>query len=202
MKIEEIEKRYRKIQYAREILGLVRKYIDPNAFIAGGFALALYLEMDFDKDIDIFFSSPNFDMGMDSSAYNQLELIFGDNLKVANRLTYAYNKRFNRIGKLNSEFNVDFIQISKAPKCRHKTMEYVFEKFDINLCKIALILTSNNSIFYNNDFIDEQVKNKELVIEYNIADRKLENDIQNAVTEKRQNKYEKRFPDFKVRKEK
>jgi hypothetical protein len=185
----------RKLAYALKILDKVQLTIDPNAFIAGGFATAYYLDEDpTDNDIDIFFTSPNFEFSAFTSAYQQVNAIFEDELEGAESEVYCYNKRFTKIAELEGEFNVDLIQIKEAPDNR---IEYVLDKFDINVCKIALTSVCNDTLYFQftKDF-ESGINNETLVVEYNLNEREEENEFQNAITEERGEKYSERFPSF------
>lgn len=184
---------------ALDILQKVKDTIDPNAFIAGGLPALIYLGQDWRSDIDIFFTSPNFNSGpLGESAFNQVKLLFPE-LQSVNRETYWYNKRFTRIGKLNG---VDFIQVIDVPKDQ-SVIDYVFEKFDINLCKIALL--GHKSEYHEEIALEPSeeflagIKTKTLIYDTNLSDHKYESEAQAKVTLERLEKYKKRFPDFTVK---
>lgn len=187
----------RETQRAFDVLNRIRETIDPNAFIAGGFAAQLYLGASWSTDIDIFFSSPNFDYSaLGGSAFKQLRVVLGNDLKSADYETYWYNKRFCRVGKLPG---IDLIQINKAPK---NAQEYVLEKFDINLCKVTAVSDPSYSgsefrIISSAKFI-EGLNSKRLIYDLNLADYSYESKLQAKITNTRVTKYLERFPGFEL----
>jgi hypothetical protein len=187
-----------KIQKAVEVLKLVQKYIDPNAFIAGGYAAQLYFGKSWGSDIDIFFSSPNYEIdALGYNAINQLKLLFKEEIQPVNLNTYWYNKRFCRIASMRGP--VDFIQIKDAPKLNERS-KYIFEKFDVNMCKIragiyghCLTLKPSKEFLYG-------LEKKKLIYQLDLTDHNYENIQQNEITKNRLEKYKRRFPNYKVKK--
>lgn len=185
-----------RLNRALEVLTTVRENIDPRAFIAGGLPLSLYLGRNFGHDIDIFFSSPNFDYSaVGGSAYRQIAALFPEvsKHKVGTEM-YWYNKRFARIAKLH---DVDFIQVNKAPE---RMQEYVFEKFDLDICKIALTGHKDEYQAYLHLHPTREMlsalERKAITYDTQLADYKYENDAQTKVTLSRVDKYKERFPEF------
>lgn len=182
---------------AIDILEKVKETIDPHAFIAGGLPASLYLGQNWRSDIDIFFSSPNFEVDpLGKSAFRQLKALFED-LESVDQQTYWYNKRFCRVGKMG---NVDFVQIKNAPK--QDVQGYVFEKFDINMCKIAM--NGNHCEYHHNLSLEPSkefllgLETKTLIYDTKLSDYKYESEAQAKITLTRLEKYKQRFPDFNV----
>lgn len=184
-----------KLSRASLILKKINETIDPRAFIGGGFALAAYLGERWSTDIDIFFSSPNFDFNaLGRSAFNQLRVVLGDSIKLTSSETYWYNKRFTRIANY---LGCDLIQVN-APDKQTSLTDYVFEKFDINVCKISLRTSEENILLTPHAECLEGLKKKTLIYDLELADYSYESQAQAKVTKNRVEKYTQRFPDFKV----
>lgn len=186
-----------KLSEVKEVLRKVINHIDPNAFIAGGLPASLYLNKNWNSDTDIFFSSPNFNFdAWGIPAYFQIKALFPE-CKVADTEIYWYNKRFVRVATFK---DIDFIQVNYDPELKVGMEDYVFNKFDINLCKIAMRIDSRSNVyFYPSDEFIKGVEDKRLVYELGLSDHKYESEVQDGITKIRLEKYKERFPNFKVK---
>lgn len=182
---------FKKLQHIHDVLSLIKKTIDPNAFIAGGAAAEIYLGTDFghNSDVDIFFKNPIFDL--DSGCYEVLRSTLKGNgyaVYESKLEIYYYHYKIRRLATVYKEgFKFDFIQyISTVDKKK------ILNSFDLDECKIT-IDTNYNDLVVNpsNEFL-EAWKKEEIKPHYNMFKYEPVNEIQNEKTKERVEKWTKR----------
>ena len=192
---------FKKLNEALDHLSFIHRYVDDNAVIAGGFPLRVYCDLEYKySDIDIFFKSPNFELGI-CDGRDPMELINKlSNNKYSHKVnleTYWYSKMFYKIG---AGYQVDLIQVRNQ-----YSLEDIYSKFDINLSKICMEL---NYYLSEDKFITivpskeclDGIENKEIIYELDLGEPDCdgEHTEQNSITLERVEKYKELFPDFKV----
>jgi hypothetical protein len=185
---------FKKLQHMHDVLKLIKRTIDPEAFIAGGAAAEVYLGADFyNSDIDIFFKNPIFDL--DGCCYNTLKSVLkGNDYSVyeSKLEIYYYHYKIRRLATVFKEgFNFDFIQyISTVDK------ESILNSFDLDECKITIDTNHNNLIINPRSEFLEAWKTEEINPHYNMFKYEPVNEIQNAKTKERVEKWSKRKQEY------
>ena len=182
---------FKKLQHIHDVLSLIKKTIDPNAFIAGGAAAEVYLGIDFkyESDVDIFFKNPIFDL--DGGCYDVLRSTLKGNgyaVYESKLEIYYYHYKIRRLATVYKEgFKFDFIQyISTVDKKK------ILNSFDLDECKIT-IDTNYNDLVVNpsNEFL-EAWKKEEINPHYDMFKYEPVNEIQNEKTKERVEKWSER----------
>jgi hypothetical protein len=176
------------------VLSLIKKTIDPDAFIAGGAAAELYLGTDFghNSDVDIFFKNPIFDLNPDGlGSYDTLISVLKGNGYSAYRQNleiYYYHQNIRRIVTSFKEgINFDFIQYSSK-----MSREDLLNSFDLDECKITLRTSWDDVVVEpSNEFL-EAWKTEEINPHYDMFKYEPVNEIQNEKTKERVKKWEER----------
>jgi len=185
----------KKFQLATKYLSLIKTYIDPKAFITGGYAIDLALGIDESSDIDIFFTSPNFKLH-DYTASKQLSIVLGESYKLHNAEVYYYHKNIRRIGFIREEFiNVDFIQYMGEP-----TPSTIYEGFDLDICKISAVLMGGTILIHDTPKFSQALayyeEHNKILGHFDMFDKPQVNRIQNSKTKDRIKKWEKRLEKY------
>jgi hypothetical protein len=176
------------------MLELIKRTIDPEAFIAGGAAAEVYLGTDFNNsDIDIFFKNPIFDL--DGCCYNTLKSVLkGNDYSVyeSKLEIYYYHYKIRRLATVYKEgFKFDFIQyVSTVNK------ESILNSFDLDECKITIDTNYNDLIVNPRSEFLEAWKTEEIKPHYDMFDYEPVNEIQNAKTKERVEKWSKRKKEY------
>jgi len=172
-----------------DTLKKVTKAIDPNAFIAGGYASRTLLHIDKGiSDVDIYFKSDTFDPFSNnflSNAFPMLEALFG--AYICSFEPYYYHKSIIRIAqKRINGVNFDFIQYSKDLECYN-----VLDGFDLDESKAAAFISGDSLLLEAPPEFWKAWERPEVKPHLNMFSHQPTNEIQNAKTEKRRVKWQK-----------
>ena len=185
---------FKKLQHMHDMLKLMKRTIDPKAFIAGGAAAEVYLGTDFrNSDVDIFFKNPIFDLGdgcyevLRSTLKGNGYAVYESKLEI-----YYYHYKIRRLATVFVEgFKFDFIQyISTVDK------ESILNSFDLDECKITLDTDYNHLIVNPRSEFLKAWKTEEINPHYNMFKYEPVNEIQNAKTKERVEKWSKRKEEY------
>ena len=187
----------KKVKEIYDLLDIIRETIDPNAFIAGGAAVELYLGVDFgyDTDIDVFFKNPVFDLdfnaGNMNGAKSLLSVLNSDGYSAYTKdveiYYYCYNIMNIAHASKKSLNKFDFIQYkSKLSK------EQLLDTFDLDECKIILDIYGNKMRLHPTPEFLKAWETKEIIPHYNMFGSEEVNKLQNEKTKLRVEKWAER----------
>lgn len=186
-----------KVKEMYDLLSLLKKTIDPDAFIAGGAAVELYFGVDFgyDTDIDVFFKYPIFDL--DFNMHN----ITGANTLVAllnnagycasekERETYYYCRNIMNVARASKKSlnKFDFIQYKSS-----LSRKELLDTFDLDETKISVDIYNSKLILNPTDQFLKAWEVKEINAHYDMLGLGLIDEEQNKKTKLRVEKWTKR----------
>lgn len=183
-----------KIKDAHGMLTYIRETIDPEAFIAGGFAAELELGEEFHtggNDVDIFFKSAAFPLDSEYvSSYKMLKTIFHkEKIGEVPLETYYYHKKIRHILEIKDGYlkKFDIIQYD------HKlTIPELLNTFDLDECKIIVTPYGNQLQSLPTGAFKKAWEKEEIKPHLNMFDDLRVNELQNEKTLERVKKWEKR----------
>lgn len=185
-----------KLKEAQGILSLITKYIDRDAFIAGGFSAEMYLGTNYDTDIDIFFKSPSFPLDEWSSCHDSLEFVLNQSdykFSIAKLEIYYYHYSIRRLMSVKKNgVSFDLIQYDE-----NLNRKQLLDTFDLDECK-AFSYFHNSGLFGDNlitvasDEFVEAWSSTEINPHYDMFKKEEVNKLQNDKTKNRAEKWKER----------